>query len=665
MVAAAAAAVVVMVLGCVSALRMSSRIDERATGRAFRTVPDGEPAAFERAALFDETPDGDQIYVYWWRAIDSEARIPGVRSQPAPNTWLVSPALAELSSTDPSLAARYPNANVIGESGVAHPGELLAYRFVGPGVNLPERLAAQRGEDWIGDGAEVVDAYPVAVAAIALVGVPGLGLLAAALSPSTAALRRRLAILHAVGASPQMQRGVIVTQAVLAAAPGAVVGAVGWYVTAPRLTTVPFVGRRVFEGDLAVSPSETTAAAVAVVLLVALVALVRPQRLSTNRPGVGNPPAPSLLRALPLASGLAVMIAGVVVPGRSGARLFLVGVIAATVGTVVALPYLLDRAGTRLAQLPSTVSLLIGRRLRSNAVASTRSLLAIGTLAALLPVVGAWVAVARAVDTPPTGEPILIEVRGQLEPAEVAQIRSELPVVTLNLVAHQNNDGTESLSLVGDCSQLDGIVRLERCDRTGFAFAGDENLGGVESLSGTSAMPVSAAVASTLFFSSEGHRVEQELRAFVLNASHTGMQVLTPGRAVFHESPLVSWILGATALAGLVGGAALVLHLAGQAARLAPTRIRLLALGCDSRLISRLAAAEAALSVAAVGLSCIAVGSVSSWMFVQLDGTASVPYLVIALVILGVLAAAALAGLAAGAAVRRPAERRVLLSAAG
>jgi hypothetical protein len=665
MAAAAAAAVVVMVLGCASVLRMSSRIDERATGRALRPVADGEPAAFERAALFDEAPDGDQIYVYWWRVIDPEARIPGVRSPPAVNTWLVSPALAELSSRDPYLAARYPNAKVIGEAGVAHPGELLAYRFVGPGVRLPERLAAHRGEDWIGDGSEVVDAYPVAVAGIALVGVPGLGLLAAALSPSTAALRRRLAILHAVGASPQTQRGVIVSQAMLAAGPGVVVGAVGWYVVAPRLRIVPFVSRPVFAGDLAVSPSETLAAAVGVVLLVALVALVRPRRLSTNRLGASIPPTPSMLRTLPLASGLAVMVAGVVVPGRAGAKLFLVGVLAATVGTVVALPYLLDRAGTRLAQHPSTVWLLIGRRLRSNAAASTRSLLAIGTLAALLPVVGAWVAVARTVDVPSSGEPTLVEVRGQLMPTEVAQIRSELPVATLNLVAHRNNDGTESLILVGDCSQLVGIIRLQRCDRTGFAFASDEYLGGVESLPGTSALPADAEVASTLFFSSEGRRVERELRAFVVNASHTGMQVLTPGRVVSHESPLVGWILGASTLAGIVGGAALVLHLAGQAARLAPTRLRLLALGCESRLIGRLAAAEAAISVTAVGLSCTAVGSVSSWMFVQLDGTASVPYLVIALVILGVLVAAALAGLAAGVAVSRHPERRVLLSGAG
>lgn len=665
MVAAAAAAVGVMILGCVSALGMSSRIDERATGRAFRSVAEGERASFERAALFDETPDGDQIYVYWWRVIDPEARIPGVRSQPPVGAWLVSPALADLSTRDPSLAARYADAEVIGDAGVAHPGELLAYRFVGPDISLPERLSAQRGEDWIGDGAEVVDAYPVAVAALALVGVPGLGLLGAALSPSTAALRRRLAILHAVGASPHMQRGLVVIQAMMAAAPGAVVGTVGWYVLASRHQRVPFVGRRVFEGDLAVSATEALVTTLTVVVLVALVALVRPQKLVTNRPGVGDRSRPSVLRAVPLMIGMTVMIGGVVTPGRSGAKVFLVGVIAATVGTVVALPYLLDRAGTRLAQLPSTVSLLIGRRLRSNAVASTRSLLAIGTLAALLPVVGAWVALAREVDTPPSRNPTVVELRGQLPPSEIGQLGSDLTAATLNLVAHQTSDGSESLSLVGDCSQLEGIVRLDDCGHAGFAFAAGENLGGVETLPGTSAMPAGAEVVSTLFFSSDGNRVENELRALVVNASHTGLQVLTPGRAVFHESPLVSWILGATALAGLVGGAALILHLAGQAARLAPTRLRLLALGCDGRLISRLAAAEAALSVAAVGLSCTAVGWVSSWMFVQLDGTASVPYLVIALVILGVLAAAALAGLAAGIAVSRPSEHRLRLSAAG
>lgn len=652
MVAAAATFVVVMVLGCMSALQMSSRIDERATTRTFRPVANGEPASFERAALYDETPQGYQIYVYWWKVIDPKARIPGVGPLPAVDSWFVSPALAHLLTSDPSLADRYPNAKVIGEAGVAHRGELLAYRFVGQDVSLPERLSAQRGTGSIGDGAEAVEAYPIAVAALGLVGVPGLGLLMAALSPSTSTLRKRLGILYAVGASPEMQRFVIVSQAMLSAAPGAVIGAIGWYLVAPTLTTVPFVGRRVFEGDLAVSLSEAIVAGVSVLLLVALVALIRPQKMSTNRPGSANSARPTLLRALPFASGLAVLVVGVVAPGRSGTKLFLVGVIATTVGTVVALPYLLDRAGTRLAQFPSTVSLLIGRRLRSNAVASTRSLLAVGTLAALVPVVGAWVAMASELDPPPTGEPTLIEVRGQLLPEELAQIRSTLPVATLNLVALQNASGTESFGLVGDCSQLDELVKLDHCDDTGFALAGGEYLGGLESLPGTSTMPASAEIQSTLFFSSEGRRVEDELRAFVVNASHTGMQVNTPGRAVSHASPLVSWIMGAAALAGLVGAAALVAHLAGQAARLAPTRLALLALGCDTRLITRLAATEAALSVAAVGLSCTVVGSLSSWMFVQRDGTASVPYVVIALVVLGVLAASSVAGLAAGAAVR-------------
>lgn len=43
-------------------------------------------------------------------------------------------------------------------------------------------------------------------------------------------------------------------------------------------------------------------------------------------------------------------------------------------------------------------------------------------------------------------------------------------------------------------------------------------------------------------------------------------------------------------------------------------------------------------------------------MFVQLDGTAAIPYVVIALVTAGVVVAAAVAGLAAGAAVSRAVE---------
>jgi hypothetical protein len=100
-----------------------------------------------------------------------------------------------------------------------------------------------------------------------------------------------------------------------------------------------------------------------------------------------------------------------------------------------------------------------------------------------------------------------------------------------------------------------------------------------------------------------------------------------------------------------------LLHLAGQAARTALSRTRLLAIGADISVLRRLAGGEAALAVAVVGLGCTGVGAISSWMFVQKDAAAAVPYRTIGYVVVGRLLAAGLAGVAASSSV--PGELRI------
>lgn len=655
MVAGAAAVVAVVVAGCASAWSLSQRVDRRATARAFAAVAPGEAVAFERSALFDETAEGDQVYVYWWRVVDAEAAVPGV-DDPAVGDWFVSPALADRIAGDPVLADRYPGARRIGPEGIAHPRELLAYRFVGPDVPLSERLADRPGRDWIGDGGEAVDAYPIAVAAVALVGVPGLGLLVAAMAPSAGALARRLRLLTALGASPSTRRRLVVTHAALCAGPGALGGAVAWYVVAPELTTVPLVGRAVFAADLRLPAATVVAVACGVTALVAAVAAIRPRRLAGNRPGDELPGRPSAARALPLVASLVVMLAGVVVPGRPGAKLFLAGVVASAVGAVIALPYLLFHAGERLAAGAGVLRLLVGRRLQWNAVASARSLLTIGGLAVLVPLTAAWVAVARDVDPPPATSEYAVEVRGGLAPGERAALVERTGAVPVDVVTRAGQDGTEEAFLVGDCGALADHVELNRCGPGGFDVApgAGASLGGYTTLPGTPTPPSGTELRATLFVSDEPAAVERALRSLVVNGSDPGRQVAVPGRQVFHESPLVSWILGAGRLAAIVGGLALVLHLAGHAARLARSRSRLLALGADQPVVRRLAGAEAAIPVAITGVGGVLVGLVASWLFVQMNGAADIPYVAIALVVAATAAVAAAAGVVGALAVAHP-----------
>lgn len=670
MMALAAAVVTIVASGCVSTWLLSTRINDRAAARDFAAPSRAAPPAFEVSGMSDQTLDGEQFSVLWWRVLDPTARIPGIEADPPPGSWFVSPALAERMAEEPGLAQRYADARRIGAEGVAQRGELLAYRFVGPDVALDELLSKQP-EEGSGDP-QALELFPVSVVALGLVGIPGLGLLLAAMAPFAVQVEHRLSLLGALGASPRAQRNLVVAHTALCAGPGALAGAAGWFLVSPHLVSVPFVGRGVFVSDLGLPLVASGAIAVAVTALTVIVAAVRPRMAPANRPvgGVPDPPGPT--RLLPLVTGVAAMLAGTILDGPTGARIFLTGVIAATVGTVIALPMLINRAGAKLARRPETVWLLVGRRLRWNAVPSSRSLLGVGALATLLPLASAWFSTAEP-GSRSDSTSYAVELRGSLSGPERQQLAERADAMTIdithtrqNLVTDTSGQGPRprmigepTTQLVGDCASLAAFLRFARCGPDGFELAADSgmDLGRYATAAGIATRPPGAGLSTTtLFLSGNSAATESILRSFVVNASHGGMQVSVPARSGFRESPLVAWILGAASLAGLVGAAALVLHLVGQAARLARSRIQLLAFGADAAVVRRLAGYEAAVAVAIVGIGCTAVGYISSWMFVQIDPRAAVPYVVLVLILVGTLFTAGLAGLAAAAAI--PSEAR-------
>ncbi len=663
MVAVAAAVVTIVASGCVSAWLLSTRINDRAAARTFAPPTGRTPPAFENSEVSDETADGTRFRVVWWRVLDPTARIPGVEANPPIGTWLVSPALAERMADEPALARRYPNARRIGVEGVAQRGELLAYRFVGPDVTLDERYS--KHPTGSGGDQQALQLFPIAVVALGLVGIPGIGLLLAAMGPFAVQLERRLSLLGALGASPSTLRNLVVVHTGLCAAPGALMGAAVWFVVAPRLGRVPLVGRGVFVSDLGVPLVTAAAVAVFVTVLTLIVAAVRPRLVATNRPVGGPPRPPTGARLLPLLTGVVVMLTGTILNDVGGAKIFLTGVIAATVGTVIGLPVLVNRAGTRLARLPETIWLLVGRRLGWNAVASSRSLLGVGALATLLPLAAAWFSTA---DPPSRFDPsrYAIEVNGMSGPERrlLTERTGAMVIDVVSTTVSITGAGTggqvlgtpaPTTQLVGNCGALAAYLRFARCGPDGFELAADPgmDLGRYATAPGAASFPPGSGAGSSsisaLFVSGDSAATEEILRSFVVDTGGIGVSV--PARDRFLTSPLYGWILGAAGIAAIIGALALVLNLVGQAARLALSRIHLLALGADVSLVRRLAALEAAIAVAVVGTGCTAVGYVSSWMFVQIDPRAAVPYVVLVLVLAGTLGAAGLAGLAAGAAI--------------
>jgi hypothetical protein len=653
----AAGAATVVVCGVVSTTLLLQRVEERSAARSFAPVVGAEPAAIRMHVVFDAAPDGDQIYVYWWRLLDPDVHLPGVPERPAVDSWYVSPALADRIETDPALAGRFPGAEEIARSGIANADELVAYRFVDPTVDLSDSLSARLDPDaYLADPVDT-RVRSVLRAAFVLLALPVLGLLFAGLAPLSASLDQRLGVLEALGASRRVRSSLIACQAALSATPGALAGAAGWWAVAPHLTTVPFVGRRVFAGDLRISVSLALASTVLVLVAAGTVAAARHRGAASGRPSRRVSRPPDGRRALLLVLGLTMMAAGSGLVADSG-RLYLTGLFLSAVGGVAALPLLFVRLGDALADSTGTLPLLVGRRLRWNARTASRSLLLVGVLAALSPVAFAWIQLERArlndAGSPTGIQPVPLE--GALPTGEVESLRRRTGAVPVELVADRNVDPAAQPPpvLVGDCRALGRLVDLTRCDESGFALSPAAEPGfaryspdgaASSSLVGLAARPEGYETVATLFVGEDRRAVEAALRAHIVNRAQPGPPVGYV-EYLLHESPLTRWALGGLVVGTLTAGMALGLHLAAQAARSATSRTRLGAMGMSRAALRRLAATESALTVALTGLSCCVVGALANWWFVQLSPGAAMNLAAIGIVVAAVLAAAALSGVA-------------------
>lgn len=654
--ALAAAAVAIVLGGVVSAHHLADVVRDRATGRALVPASAGAEPDAERASLFDETRDGEQIYVYWWRT-RHPGLIEGIDGTPRPNTWYVSPALLDQIEQDRVLRARYPNAEALDPSGVAAPTELLAHRTVGPDVVLPDALEVGASSDWIGDVAESVDTFPLVVAALAFVVIPSIGLLLAALAPLRRSFDDRVAILRALGAPPRVRLWATLVPVLLTAGPGALAGAVLWWACASRLGSVPLVGTRVFRGDLGLPFTRSLGTAVLATVtatILASVGTLADPAPSGPRPTSIDRAAPSAVRSVPLFAATAVLLASTVVDGRPGARVFLVGLLAAAVGSVVALPWLVARVGSGLATGRRLVSLLVGRRLARDAVASVRSLTALGSVLVLLPVVVAWVDTNRAGDRVRPGDRYTVELQGTAPDASVDDVvqRSGAPVLRLVSVG---GEGPAPLRVVGDCAALGAFGRCDAEQR--LDVVPGLGLDGLTQLPVVDAAPPGSQVEGTYLLAEDGPGVEARVRALVVNGDDAALQVTAPGRYPFRESRLVAWILGGARLAAVLSVLALGLHLVGTSARVGRSRARLGALGAAEADIRRLAGAEAAAIVLLVGIGCEAVGALAAHLFVLNDGAARPPVATMAVMAGVVVVLSGTAG-ATAAATAAPVRRR-------
>ncbi len=619
----ALAAALVSFLGCgaLGIARTSTRIEHRASARAMQPARAGQRADALRTAGFDETADGRQIYLYWWHLVRPGTTVAGVARPPRPGSWYVSPALRAAMRADPNLAARYAPARDLGTDGVASPGELLAYRFLGTEARLHERLVDQPGADWIGDPGEAVERRALAIVALGLLGLPALGLLLAGTAPLAAAGSPRRSVIEALGADRSTVLAWHIGPVLLASAPGALAGATLWWALAPGWRTVPLVGHAVFPGDLGISAP--TAGMIAVLTVVCCVVTGRSRRGVAVRPTVADPGPVTATRLLPLAIGVVVMATGVGVRGRPGAELFVTGLLATTIGAAIAAPWWLALAGARLARHGHVLALLVGRSVANRAGRSARALVGLGAVAILVPVLAAWVAVNRQTDAPQRGAAYAIEIRGAIDEGTAAAVRRATGIRPMILV--DRRDAPARPALVADCAAL-GATGFARCgpDRHLEAAPGH----GLEGLVGAPVLgqePPGSRVRALILVSAAGRRAEHAVRALVIRGPDPGLQAVAPSHQVAHESPLVAWLLGTARVSFMLVVMALGLHIVVGLASGAGTRTRLVAVGVDPAAVRGLVALEAIGTVGLVGATSAAIGTLSTVLFVWRDGTIGLP----------------------------------------
>lgn len=644
--AAATMVVTGIALVAISAGLLAERVNDRAIARAFQPAADDQPADLSRGAQFDSL-NGEPLFVYYWRIETPGVTIPGLPENPELGQWFLSPELHRRSQSEPVLTGRFgDNPAVIADDGVGAADELIAYRLVGPEVELSERLTSEPGFDWIGLDAGI-SGTNVLLGAFGLVLIVGIGFLRAALGPVTVGLERRLQTLHILGASRATLARLSFASAAVVALPAAVVAAVAWYLIAPNLRQVPLVDEPALAGDLAVPLWLALATGAAATLLAGALSLRHLSRRVGSRPTSRIPSPPTLWRAVPLAGSLALILFATVLSGSGAVRLLLTGLLAAALGVTFALPVVVDRLGAAIAGGNSPLALLVGRRLSWNAATAARPLLALAGLAVLVPVAASYIAVAREGDPPPPPSTVTaLRLQGPVDAPTLAQLEREADGAFVDVyVGPLTPQAPPTFTWVGNCDKLSNLLVVEQCGPDAIVVSRDAAAAFIGLDASSTTPPPGHDFAFRLLVTTDQTNAERVLRAFVVNSERIDLAVTTQADQEPKEARVVAWIIAGIQIAAVGAFSALLLSVSTSASQSARTRLRLIAFGARLNTIRRLAAAESFIIVAAVGLGGTAVGTVGAVAYALVDGTVDPNYTPSAIVATASVAAAALAAL--------------------
>lgn len=242
---------------------------------------------------------------------------PGLERLPRPGEIVVSPELARLLRS-PDGALLRPRVlgrivAVIGDEGLAWPGELLAYGGVARAEATEDAGFYPVYEyglpDGPGSGLPVELKLMILISILGLL-VPTLAFIAASSRVAAPARERRLAAIRLVGATPGQARLLAAVETVPAALIGCVLGVALFIALRPLAAPLAPAGYEIFASDLVPPLGLAVATLLAVPILAVGAALIALRRIELNPLGIvrrARVRRAGPLRALPLAIGLAVL----------------------------------------------------------------------------------------------------------------------------------------------------------------------------------------------------------------------------------------------------------------------------------------------------------------------------------------------------------------------
>ncbi|MEV1009194.1 FtsX-like permease family protein [Streptomyces sp. NPDC049881] len=644
-VATVAAATALFTAGVFHAL---AEENQRYDARAVTFAEPGDEVLL-RVHRRDDTWGLTQYPVVWLDPLDTgnpASLPPGMTSWPEPGGWVVSPGLAQLADKHPELAARFPDPDILGDEGVLHPGELLAYRRLPTGGSLGSYPVEASGFGGpgpaFGDDSEL-DIPAVSLALAGFVALP-LVLLAATGTAVSAPLRaHRLALLRTLGVPARRRRALVALEAAALFLPGLALGAALWLLAGPRVTRIPVVDRPVADGAL-VPPAWSAALVLAVLAAVFAVLAVLTERrrredrhAATPRPRAARPRL-SGLRVGPVLAGIALLGVGAVREGMPATTATLAGVVLLSAAVPFALPLIARWAGDRLARAtehPGRV--LAGRRLQYDPRSAVRPLYGIAAFLIIAPVVAAWVAFARTVDPPPRPDPAVqaFELRGALDAADPGALLRDMPdAVSAPLTVEPGPGGETVVRLAADCAGLTRLLGEPACAGDTVESAAQRRLGvlaaGSPDVSVRLDPPDRATLtadSTLLVLTPRRPGTEAALRTAAL-AQPAALSVLSEADRQLQESPLVPWILGGLTLFSSLVFLLLATGLVDRSADGRRGARLLTALGLTRRRIRRLNGREFLVGYGAVAGTGLLAGVVASVAWTQLGPGVAYPFAV-------------------------------------